>query len=121
MPMPVRMRASSRSDISRQRPPTSFSPIRSPPISTWPALGRSRCATQRSSVVLPDPLGPMIATFSPAAHREIDVLQDVDLAEALVRARRTSTQAVRIGRRVGDIGQANSDGEILRRDARPVR
>ena len=41
---------------------------------------------QRSSVVLPEPLGPMIATFSPARTDEIDLLEDVDLAEALGQA-----------------------------------
>src|SRR5207253_670288 len=40
---------------------------RSPSTSMVPELGRSRVIKSRKMVVLPDPLGPMIASFSPAA------------------------------------------------------
>ena len=39
---------------------------------------------QRSSVVLPEPLGPMIETFSPRKTVEIDAGQNLELAKVLV-------------------------------------
>ena len=39
---------------------------------------------QRSSVLLPEPERPMIATTWPRLDRERDALQDLDGAEALV-------------------------------------
>ena len=42
---------------------------------------------QRSMVVLPDPLGPMTDTFSPALHLEVDALEHVERAVALVQPR----------------------------------
>ena len=55
----------------RARQPASWlrdSPARSvPPTDTVPAVGTSRPPSRLSSVVLPEPLGPMKATNSPAA------------------------------------------------------
>ena len=39
---------------------------------------------QRRSVVLPEPLGPMIETFSPRANIHADAGEDLEFAEALV-------------------------------------
>jgi hypothetical protein len=41
-------------------------PTSSPPIHTSPESGCSSVPAMVSSVLLPDPLGPMIATSSPA-------------------------------------------------------
>src|SRR6476661_4186815 len=42
-----------------------------PPISIVPASGRSRPAMSRNSVLLPDPLGPTMATTSPSATSKL--------------------------------------------------
>ena len=42
-----------------------------PPIRTLPASGRSKPAIMRSSVVLPEPLGPSSATSSPRPTRRL--------------------------------------------------
>ena len=56
-----------------------------PPISIVPALGLSMPAIRFSSVLLPEPLGPISATNSPAMHVEVDVQQHGDvLLAALV-------------------------------------
>ena len=49
----------------RQRLPSSLKPMRRPPTLTVPASQPSRWLMQRSSVLLPDPLGPSSATTSP--------------------------------------------------------
>ena len=46
-------------------PPAPF-PAGRPKTRTVPAVGRSSPSTSRSSVVLPPPFGPAIATNSPA-------------------------------------------------------
>ena len=43
-----------------------------------PSLGRSSPSTSRSSVVLPPPFGPAIATNSPGCDGERDVLEHPD-------------------------------------------
>ena len=45
------------------------------PSSTRPAVGRSSPATARSSVVLPQPLGPSRLTISPSATLEVDAVE----------------------------------------------
>ena len=71
--------------------PRSSWPIRRPSIQISPPVGRSRKLTQRSSVVLPEPLGPMIARRLAARHLEVD-------AAAAPRARRSSSAGRRCGR-----------------------
>jgi hypothetical protein len=57
-----------------------------PPISMVPPLGWSMPAIRFSSVLLPEPLGPISATNSPSLHHvEVDVQQHRNrLAAALV-------------------------------------
>ena len=50
-----------------------------PSTSTSPVVGSSRLPAIVSSVLLPEPLGPMIATSSPAPTDEVDVAQRVHL------------------------------------------
>ena len=60
--------------------------IESPSTRMSPCWTRSRPLTQRISVDLPEPDGPQTTTTSPGVHREVDLAQDVELAEPLVDA-----------------------------------
>ena len=53
-----------------------------PPTLTLPALGVSRPAMQRSSVLLPQPLGPSTLTNSPGAIERVDLLDRHDALAA---------------------------------------
>ena len=55
-----------------------------PPISIVPALWRSSPAMMLSSVDLPQPDGPTSTVNSPGLDLEVDALQHLDRAEALV-------------------------------------
>ena len=58
-------------------------PVTSLPSTTMrPDVGRSKPATSRSAVVLPQPLGPSSDTNSPWPSVEVDPLQRLDVAEA---------------------------------------
>ena len=46
-----------------------------------PAEGRSVPATQRSSVLLPEPFGPTSATASPGTDLRVDAGENSDFAE----------------------------------------
>ena len=74
-----------------------------PVIDTTPELGRSSVPITCSSVVLPEPEGPTIATSSPSAHREADLPQRVhrrlgavDLADSAQLQHRRRLAAVRV-------------------------
>ena len=73
--MPMRRRTASMSQ--------SGSVMSMPSTRTTPDVGSSRRFTHRSSVDLPDPDGPMMHTTSPSAHREVDALQHLQVAERL--------------------------------------
>ena len=60
------------------RPPSPPLPAAWPNTRTVPSLGRSSPSTSRSSVVLPPPFGPAIATNSPGSDGERDVLEHPD-------------------------------------------
>src|SRR5438552_9068424 len=62
---PISRRRRSLRALSRRQPRSR------PPSSTRPALGESRPAIRLSSVLLPEPLGPRIATKSPAGMRRL--------------------------------------------------
>ena len=71
--------------------PASWNTICGPPVPvsvTDPDVGVSSPATIRSSVVLPEPLSPTIASASPAAMIEVDAV-DGRLGAALAPAART--------------------------------
>ena len=55
-----------------------------PSTKMWPLSITSRPERQLSSVVLPQPDGPMIATISPAVDAEVDAAQGLDLHLARV-------------------------------------
>ena len=63
-----------------------------PPIATRPASGRSKPATTRSSVVLPEPLGPSSATSSPCADAQARAVDRTGGAERLLDALRVDRQ-----------------------------
>src|SRR5216683_3531392 len=65
MPMLERVAAISRSVRRMRRPFSSRKPTVSPSTRTSPPSYSARKLMHRSSVVLPEPLGPMIATISP--------------------------------------------------------
>ena len=46
---------------------------------TWPAVGRARPASSRSSVVLPAPFGPISAEIRPSGTLIVQVLSAVTL------------------------------------------
>ena len=52
-------------------------------MSTWPADGSSSAPAIVSSVLLPEPLGPMTATSVPGLDREVDVDEGIDPAGAV--------------------------------------
>jgi hypothetical protein len=56
--------------------------MRWPCSSTSPLVGAKRPLIRLNSVLLPAPLGPMMATRSPA-HRQVGAADDLGLAEAL--------------------------------------
>ena len=56
--------------------------MRTPPTSTDPPVGVSRPPIRFSSVVLPEPDGPISARKSPGGNVEIDALQHVDALAA---------------------------------------
>ena len=72
-----------------------------------PALGRSRVMISRRSVVLPDPHGPMMATFWPPGHVEVDAAQDWTVPNGLVHPERSPGS----GRR-GRLGLEELGGQI---------
>ena len=53
--------------------------MRSPPTVMLPSVGESRPPIRLSSVVLPEPDGPMSARKSPLRDVEVDVMQHLDL------------------------------------------
>ena len=55
---------------------------------TLPPLGSSSRLMQRSSVLLPEPEGPMMKTSSRSLTREVDALENLGRAEALPQAGR---------------------------------
>ena len=57
-----------------------------PTTRTVPAVGSTRPASVRSSVVLPAPFGPSSAWISPGAHREVDAGDRDPLTEAALQA-----------------------------------
>ena len=65
---------------------TSGSVSSTPSTTTVPAVGSSSRLTQRSSVDLPDPDGPMTQTTSPRVDRQVDAAQHLEVAEGLVQA-----------------------------------
>src|ERR1700730_9845767 len=65
MPMLERVAAISRSVRRMRRPVSTRKPTVSPSTRTSPSSYSSRKLMHRSSVVCPEPLGPMIATISP--------------------------------------------------------
>ena len=77
---------------------------------TSPALGRMSPASNRNRVVLPAPLGPMIASASPGLQREIQAMENADSPEgalesarfeqggAVMRRHRSGRRARRVGR-----------------------
>ena len=68
IPTRARIRLMLASESRRRRPPgSSTKPMGRPSRNTIPSLGSSRKLTQRSSVLLPEPLGPTTQIFSPAA------------------------------------------------------
>ena len=74
--MPIFVRTRSRSQ--------SCSQMFSPSMRMWPPVGCSSRLTQRSSVDLPEPDGPITHTTSPEAMARSMPLQDVQVAEALL-------------------------------------
>ena len=54
-----------------------------PPMTMLPAVGSSKPATMRSTVVLPQPDGPRKETNSPGADVEVEILHDGGRAEGL--------------------------------------
>ena len=58
----------------------------SPKRRAWPAVGWRSPSMRLMEVVLPAPLGPSIATTSPALDREVDAAQRLDGAVPLARA-----------------------------------
>ena len=54
-----------------------------PPWSSVPEVGRSRPASRRKSVLLPQPLLPMIARNCPASKSKVDAVEHLLVAEAL--------------------------------------
>ena len=71
-----------RSTAARSRP--SRKPSDSPSMKISPAVGISRWLMQRSSVLLPEPLAPIMLTTLAAVHVERDALQHLERAELLV-------------------------------------
>ena len=74
---------------ARRRPArASRVPARSPrstsPIPTTPASGRSRALRERSTVVLPEPDGPIRTVTVPGIDLEVDSAQDRQLPERLL-------------------------------------
>src|SRR5262249_45666049 len=67
MPMRWRLRASSRGVSRTALPSTKAVPIGTPSTRTDPPSGASRWLMHRSSVVFPEPLGPMTMTIPPLA------------------------------------------------------
>ena len=55
-------------------------PIGAPAKRTRSAGARSRPVTARSSVDLPAPLAPMMATVSPSSMREVDAVERLEIA-----------------------------------------
>ena len=53
----------------------------SPAIRTAPASGRSNPAIMRSSVVLPEPLGPSTARKPPSSEPQVDAVDRAPVAE----------------------------------------
>ena len=66
--------------------PRALPVISLPSRTILPSFGGSSRLMQRSSVLLPDPLGPSTHTTDPFWHPQVDAAQDVQVAEALVHA-----------------------------------
>src|SRR5262245_52492632 len=79
--------------------------MREPETQTSPLSGLSRALTQRSRVVLPDPLGPMMATTSPFVTRRLTSRRTVVVPKRFV-MRRSSTITPAAGR----VGHATTSG-----------
>ena len=74
--------------------PSPGDPLLVPSRKILPSSGGSSRLMQRSSVHLPEPLGPITQTTSPALDVEVDAAQDLELAEALVDALEREHRAV---------------------------
>ena len=80
-----------------------FAVISSPSRKMRPSWIGSRRFTQRRSVLLPLPLGPMTTSTSPMRNAQIDPVEDEVVAEALAHALETDHRRPVAGR-PGDVG-----------------
>ena len=112
---------------SRARSASPIRPSGSPSKRISPALGRSSAPSSWSTVVLPDPLGPMIATYSPPLDLEVGRGHRDHLAGALPVAFLDRLQRVEHSSPLSRCGAGHRQGaaarhggfRALRRTARP--
>ena len=107
---------------SRPRSASSTLDRSRPSNSTVPAVGSSRPPSRCSSVLLPEPLAPTMATRSPRRDVEVDAQQhrhfDVALAEYLLQPAAAERRSSLIAQRLRRIDARRAPARIQRREQR---